>query len=60
MIGEDTQGAQGADAGAVIRRGCQGTWTNGIVEGWADAGWDIDDAAVAAAHLLLQPPRRQL
>lgn len=45
VIGEDTQGAQGADAGAVIRRGCQGTWTNGIVEGWADAGWDIDDAA---------------
>lgn len=34
---------QAADSGAVIRRGANGTWGNGIVEGWADAGLDLDE-----------------
>ncbi len=38
---------QAADIGGEIRRGAEGDWQNGVVEGWADRGWVIDVDSMA-------------
>jgi hypothetical protein len=45
LIGSLT--GQGADIGGEIRRGAEGNWLNGVVEGWADRGWVIDADSMA-------------
>lgn len=40
-------GGASGDTGMMTRAGTAGTFINGIVENFQDAGWDIDDAATA-------------